>query len=44
LNGLEEVLDCLLLCAMAVYQILGCAAQNDLASHTDSGILLESNG
>lgn len=29
---------------MAVDQILGRAAQNDLASHTDSGILLESNG
>jgi hypothetical protein len=39
---LEEILDRLLLRAMAVDQILGRAAKDDLASYADGSILFES--
>lgn len=37
-------MDCLLLCTVAVDQVFGCAAENDLASDADCSIFLETDG
>jgi len=44
LNRLEEVLHGLLLCPVAVDEVLACAPKHDLPSHGYLSILLEANG
>lgn len=41
---MEKVLDCLLLCAMAIDQVFGGAAQDDLPGDANGGIFLEADG
>lgn len=41
---MEQVLYCLLLRSVAVDEVLGCSAENDLASDADGGIFFESDG
>lgn len=43
LYRLEEVLNCLLLCAVAVDEILVRAIKHDLARDADGGVLLEAD-
>ena len=44
LDGLEEVLYCLLLCAVAVDEVFACSSENNLAGDADLGIFFESDG
>lgn len=41
---MEKVLDCLLLCTVAIDQVFGCAAEDNLAGDADCSIFLETDG
>lgn len=41
---MEEILNGLLLCAMAVDQVFGCASEHDLAGYGDLGVFFETDG
>lgn len=43
LDGLEKILHCLLLCAVAIDQVFTCASENDLPGDADLRIFFESN-
>jgi hypothetical protein len=44
LDGLEEILDCLLLCAVAIDQVFTGASKNNLAGDADLRIFFKSDG
>jgi hypothetical protein len=44
LNGLEKILDSLLLRSVTIYQVFACTSKDNLTSDADLSILLKTNG